>query len=71
MGSYLLLDSCIFSGVRCGGAGIDFILVEVSNKCFYVTHAAVTDLDRVLINCIMKKTLLFLKILVGTLPYQP
>ena len=30
---------------------MDYILVVVSNKCFYVTHAAVTDLDGVLAKC--------------------
>ena len=28
---------------------MDYIFVVVSNKCFHVTHAAVTDLDGVLV----------------------
>ena len=38
-----------FLGVGGGGVGVDYILVVVCNKCFHVTHSALTDLDGVLV----------------------
>ena len=42
------------SGASGGGAGVECILVVVSIKRFHVTHAAVTDLDGVLVKYIVQ-----------------